>query len=236
MECYILVNSGRNKKFRNFVIARIKKARSKGINQVKIICADSGADLIYPETHSDYLIGDLDSISPAILDIIKKSGTRIITYPREKDFTDFHLALTLALSLKPAIDEITVFGGLSRRLDQTLANIYTAACFSMEHGVKISIHENNTSLYLLNSHFKQLELTDEIKKGDIISLRPLFHYTTVKSARGLKYGINNDMLRAADTRGVSNEVTGDNISLEILSGELVLVHIKKMRRAHKSSK
>lgn len=227
MKCYILINSGRNKKFRNFVIDQIEKARRKDKNQAVIICADSGAHLIYPETYSDYLIGDLDSISPEILNIIKKSRTRIIKYPREKDFTDFHLALTFALSLKPAIDEMTVFGGLSRRLDQTLANIYTAACFSMEHGIKISIHENNTSLYLLNSYFKKLKLTGEIKTGDTVSLRPLFYETTVKSARGLKYGLKNDTLRAADTRGVSNEVIGDNISLEILSGELALIHIKK---------
>ncbi len=227
MKCYILINSGRGKKFRNLVIGRIIKARQNNKNKVKLICADSGAHLIYPEISSDYLIGDLDSISPEILQIINKSKTRIIKYPREKDFTDFHLALTFALSLKPAIDEITVFGGLSGRLDQTLANIYTAACFSMEHGIKISIHENNTSLYLLNSHFKKLKLTDEIKSGDTVSLRPLFYDTTVKSASGLKYGLINDTLRAADTRGVSNEVIADKISLEIRSGELILIHIKK---------
>jgi thiamine pyrophosphokinase len=218
------------------VISRIIKARQNNKNQVKVICADSGAHLIYPEISSDYLIGDLDSISPEILQIISKSRTRVVKYPREKDFTDFHLALSFALSLKPAIDEIIVFGGLSRRLDQIFANIYTAACFSMEHGIKISIHENNTAVYLLNNHFKKLELTEDIKAGDTVSLRPLFYDATVKSASGLKYGLKNDTLRAADTRGVSNEVIGDNISLEILSGELVLIHIKKTRRAAESLK
>lgn len=222
----MLLNSKKNLSFRNFVINSIEAALEKSGPRPRIICADSGAHLIFPELLADYLIGDFDSIEPEILAKLIKKGIDVIKHPREKDFTDFHLALDFALSLKPGPSEIIVFGGLSGRLDQTLANIYTSACFSAGHDVKISLHENKTSVYLLNAHFKKLELNEGIRPGDTVSLRPLFKEAVVRSVRGLKYRLAGEKLRAIETRGVSNEATSKKISVAISSGELIVVHLK----------
>jgi len=89
------------------------------------------------------------------------------------------------------------------------------------------LHETRTSVYLLNRHFKTLEITENIKPGDTVSLRPLFRRVKVKSSSGLKYPLKNDILRSVDTRGVSNEASERKISLEITSGELIAVHIRR---------
>ncbi len=229
MKCFILINSKQNANFKKIVAAHIAAARREGGRKEKpaVICADSGIHLIYPETPADYLIGDFDSIKPQILKKTGQSATEIIKYPAEKDFTDFHLALDLAVSAKRRPSEIIVFGGLSGRLHQTLANIFTAACFSIEYKINISLHETRTSVYLLNRHFKTLEITENIKPGDTVSLRPLFRRVKVKSSSGLKYPLKNDILRSVDTRGVSNEASERKISLEITSGELIAVHIRR---------
>lgn len=208
------------------MIRSIGEALEKNRPRPRIICADSGAHLIFPELPADYLIGDFDSIVPEILAKFIKKGVEVIKHPREKDFTDFHLALDFALSLKPVPSEIIVFGGLSGRLDQTLANIYTSACFSAGHGVKISLHENKTSVYLLNSHFKKLELNEGIRPGDTVSLRPLFKEAVVRAVSGLKYRLAGEKLQAIETRGVSNEAVSKKISVAVSSGELIVVHLK----------
>ncbi|OQA76436.1 MAG: Thiamine pyrophosphokinase [bacterium ADurb.Bin243] len=229
MKCFILISSKQNAGFRKTVTASIAAARREGRRNRKpiVICADSGIHLIYPEIAADYLIGDFDSIKPQILKQAQRSAAEIIKYPAEKDFTDFHLALELAVSAKRRPSEIIVYGGLSGRLDQTLANIFTAACFSIEYKIKISLHETRTSVYLLNRHFKTLEIKENIKPGDTISLRPLFKRVKVKSGAGLKYPLKNDIINCVDTRGISNEAYERKISLEIASGELIAVHIRR---------
>jgi len=227
MKVFIFINSINNTEFKKRVIKLVTRAIETEKQKPYIICADSGMNLAYPEIIPDILIGDFDSIDPAIFDAVKKNNVKIAEYPKDKDYTDYHLALRHALSAGGAIDEITVFGGLSGRLDQSLANLYLSACFSIENRLKISILEDNTGAYFLNSHFEVIELNDEIFKGDTISLRPLFLKASVESSEGLKYPLRNDTLYAIETRGISNEAEGGRVKIKLAGGELILIHIKK---------
>ena len=70
-----------------------------------IICCDGGARYFqYLRIKPDVIIGDMDSIDPALLASYSTSGIKIIKYPAKKDFTDTELALDYALSLKPEAD------------------------------------------------------------------------------------------------------------------------------------
>ncbi|MFA5659567.1 MAG: thiamine pyrophosphokinase, partial [Oscillospiraceae bacterium] len=87
------------------------------VSQLKdcvIISADSGyyhAKALGLKT--DYLIGDFDSI-----DFVPKDASEVIEFPSEKDDTDTMLAIKLALNL--GFEDITIVGGLGKRLYHTL--------------------------------------------------------------------------------------------------------------------
>lgn len=226
MKCFILIASKAGAAFRRSIISAIaSSAADEAGRRPMVICADSGARLVFPEIVPDLLVGDFDSIAPGLLAGISKTGAKIIKHPRDKDFTDFHLALESAFASRPAPSEITVFGGLAGRLDQTMANIYTAACYSSERSTRISLRDGKTSVYLLNRAIKKLRVSSGIRPGDTVSLRPLFRAARVKSVSGLKYPLANETLRAVETRGISNQAVADDFSIELSAGELVVVHI-----------
>ena len=97
-----------------------------------IICADKGAE--YAQMYGvtpDMIVGDMDSVDTAKLDRYEKKLISIS--PREKDFTDTHLAVIKAL--EAGADEIAVICATGLRSDHALANIR----------LLIYIYENNAA-------------------------------------------------------------------------------------------
>ncbi|MCD6363111.1 MAG: thiamine diphosphokinase, partial [Synergistetes bacterium] len=68
-----------------------------------IICADGGGNYLYAwGIKPDILIGDMDSISAEALLYFEGAGVKIVRFPRDKDYTDSHLALLEALRFSPS--------------------------------------------------------------------------------------------------------------------------------------
>ena len=87
-----------------------------------VIAADSGYNNAKTlGVKVDILLGDMDSIGEAY-DLVPQD-TEIIKLPPEKDDTDTSLAVKLAL--ERGCDNIVIIGGLSGRLDHTMANLYS---------------------------------------------------------------------------------------------------------------
>ncbi|MEZ7890215.1 MAG: thiamine diphosphokinase [Candidatus Wallbacteria bacterium] len=228
MNCFIFINSCLTKSFKKTIKEIIFEARADLNTQCPVICADSGADLACGCIVPDLIIGDFDSISEKTYEYFKNRGVKFEKYPPEKDYTDFHLALEKAVELFPEITRITVFGGLARRLDQTLGNIYVAACFQKSRKIPVSLHEAETHVYISSSDVNEKLFIDEfIKKGDIVTLRPLFEEVTIRKVFGLKYKINNEKLYAFESRGTSNVAMGKAIKIEVSEGTLLAIHIEK---------
>lgn len=232
MKCFILINSSLNAAFKKRVASGIASAGKT--EPVFVICADSGADLAYPLITPDLIIGDLDSISDNVRTRYESLGVEFRAYPVEKDFTDFHLALSAAASIgsddgiRKRVSEIKVFGGLGRRLDQTIANIYVAACFQNETGIPVSIHENKTHAYIADPKLGgNIVIGERVRAGDTVSLRPLFERSHIVRTSGLKYGVSNEALCAYESRGTSNVAGGDEVSVSVTEGPLLIIHIEK---------
>lgn len=221
------MNSPRCRAFKKFTAERIRRARE--ISKPVVACADSGAELAYPDVVPDIIIGDFDSVSKDTLGHYAALGVELKRFPADKDFTDFHLALREAYKMAGnEASRITVFGGLGRRLDQTLANIFVAACFQNENSVAVSLHEAGTHVYTASAAFANpLSVEEFVDAGDTITLRPLYKSVTVAKTSGLKYGLKNEKLDARESRGTSNVATGGRVEIEISAGELLLVHIQK---------
>jgi len=232
MKCFILINSSLNAAFKKRVASEIKRAAGNG--PVSVICADSGAELAWPLVVPDLIIGDLDSISDNVRAGYESLGVRFERYPVEKDFTDFHLALSSAASINEKsesgekVSSIKVFGGLGRRLDQTIANIYVAGCFQNETGIPVSIHENKTHVYIADPALGgYIRIDERVHALDTFSLRPLFEKTHIVGTAGLKYKVANETLGAFESRGTSNEADSKTVEVTVSEGPLLIIHIEK---------
>ena len=85
-----------------------------------IIAVDGGgAVCIEAGVTPDTVLGDFDSIDPAALDWLRHGGSKIKSFPSDKDQTDLELALSEART--DGADRITLTAVSSRRLDHTLA-------------------------------------------------------------------------------------------------------------------
>ncbi|MBQ4284202.1 MAG: thiamine diphosphokinase, partial [Lachnospira sp.] len=63
-----------------------------------VIAADSGLEHVKAlGLKPDYILGDYDSVKPKVLELYSDS-TETVVYPKEKDFTDTHLAILAAIN------------------------------------------------------------------------------------------------------------------------------------------
>jgi thiamine pyrophosphokinase len=163
----------------------------------------------------DILIGDLDSVSEQNLEWCRSLQVEIHQYPREKDQTDFELALDYAM--KKNRDKIFVFGALGGRIDHTLANI---GLLSNPHYAArdIRIFSNNEYVYFLHS-----PTTIKGNTGDIISLIPWRGPVLGVTTTGLQYPLSNEDLLPDRSRGISNVMSSTEAIIQFKKGNLLCV-------------
>lgn len=184
-----------------------------------IICADGGGEIAYSRGITpDYLIGDLDSINPEILEIFKEKSVEIIKYPRDKDYTDTELCLYKALEI--GCMEICIIAGVGSRIDHSLGNIGLLHLISKKGG-KGYILSGKSSIYLCND---SIRLCGEV--GDTISIIPFNGNAKGLKSSGLRFELNNTDIEFGKPIGISNEMTEKEFSIEIEKGEILVIKQK----------
>jgi thiamine pyrophosphokinase len=173
-----------------------------------VICADGGYRIasaigVIP----DYIIGDMDSLSevPAV-------SAEVIRYGKEKDFSDFELALRKARELEP--ERVYVYGALGGRVDHILTNflvLWRAGCPTV-------FVEEREECYSLRG-----TLVLEGSRGKTCSLIPLEPCRV--STRGFKYPLAGETL-GPSSRGLSNVIESDSAVVEVNEGTLIVVLIR----------
>ena len=187
-----------------------------------IIAADGGSSHcrtlgIIPSV----VVGDLDSLNPDYLKSLQTSGTEIISYPVNKDKIDLELALEKALEL--GADEILVLGALGARWDMTIANLLLPAASEFSR-VAIRLIDRHQEIVLLRG---MGELTFKGKRGDMLSLVPIGQDACGVTLRGLKYTLEDDVLKFGATRGISNVLIDDTATIYLKKGLLLCILICK---------
>jgi thiamine pyrophosphokinase len=131
-----------------------------------IIAADGGARHALACGRPPHLvIGDMDSIPPAIRTELETQGTKFLAFPAAKDETDLELALLHAAA--EGATDILVAGALGGRLDQTLANVQLLARPEIAP-LHVQVVDGRLTAILINQ-----EATIHGQAGDRISLIPL---------------------------------------------------------------
>lgn len=185
-----------------------------------IIAVDKGLETIdYLKLQPQYVLGDFDSVNTKILEKYKTQNIKIIKLNPEKDLTDTHSAIDLALKLKST--EITILGAIGTRLDHTMANIHILKQ-ALDKNIKAKIVNEKNEIELINKEII-------IKKDDnykYVSIIPLTTNVTGITIEGMKYIINDYTLSIGDSLGVSNEQIDKEAKISIKTGILVVIKSK----------
>ncbi len=169
----------------------------------------------------DRVIGDLDSLTSEEQVRLRASGIPIEDYPADKDFTDLELAVDFALAVQARamqVRELIVFGAFGGRIDHALANLFLLEK-AAERGVAVELIAGDETAWLIDGPFT-IPIGDV---GDRISLIPLSDSAIVRTD-GLRYPLNDEPLRRASGRGVSNAIERTPARIEVHSGRLLAIH------------
>lgn len=181
-----------------------------------IICADGGARYFYKAgIKPDILVGDLDSIDPEIKDFYMKSGTEIVLFPRNKDYTDMELALNIAV--EKGAKRVYITGATGSRLDHTLSNIQLLHKLADAGAEGVIVNASNY-IYLITEH---IEIPR--KEGFYLSLVPATPKVEGVTTKGLAYPLKDATMVMGTGLGVSNEFTSDKAEVTIKKGRLYAI-------------
>lgn len=189
---------------------------SLATSATSLICADGGADAaLAAGLRPDLVIGDLDSIAPATLELLRTHAVRFEEHPPAKDQTDLELALTHALRLHPA--RITIAGGLGgARFDHSLGNVLLLTLPELRD-VDVRLVDSETELRATWG-----SLVIQGAPGQYVSLLPLSPRVGGIRTSGLLYPLHDETLIQGHTRGVSNELIGPEATVAVREGCLLV--------------
>ena len=181
-----------------------------------IIAADAGMTVLRRrKIKPDVVVGDLDSAKDSDLGFFIKEGVEVIRLKKEKDETDAVAALDLAI--ERGADEIVILGAVGLRLDHTLANIMLLKR-AYRKGIQAYLKSSSTQVYICD---KQSEIIG--KKGDTVSILPVGESALVESSVGLYYPLNNLELKSDFPVGISNVLTADRASINVVSNQVLVI-------------
>ena len=187
-----------------------------GMENCLIICCDGGArHFQYLKIKPDVIIGDMDSIDPALLASYSTQGIKIIKYPAKKYFTDTELALDYALSLKP--EAIFIWGALGDRIDHTLANVFLL-CKGQENGIRTYLIDEYGEAFVLD---KETSFINET--GRTVSLIALSPEVTGITLSGFLYPLKEETLIMGESRGISNVINDVRAGISVRQGKLLVI-------------
>lgn len=182
----------------------------------RVIAADSG--LAAAERLGlavDLVVGDMDSVDPALLARAEADGARIERHPAAKEATDLALALDAACEHAPA--RVTVVGGHGGRLDHLLAGALLLAS-ERYAALEVGALMGTATVTVVR---ERAVLTGE--DGEVVSLLAAGGPARGVETDGLAYPLAGETLWPGSTRGVSNALAGSQATVTLREGVLLAI-------------
>lgn len=201
----------------------VSGGRAPGLNLFKslvkantfVIAADRGGEFLKENNIvPDLLVGDFDSLPDKTL-LYFKDKTKIISYKKEKDFSDTEGAFNEAVKLKP--DTIYFLGSTGTRIDHFLGNLSFLNA-SLEKKISSYIVDDYNKIFLID---KECEITKDF--GDYVSFQSFRGDVKDFSLEGSKYKLENYTLKMGDTRPISNEFLNKTIKVKFNKGKVLVI-------------
>ncbi len=182
-----------------------------------LVAADGGARRLAALGLTPVLVvGDLDSLSADEVLALREVGSEILKFPAEKDETDLELALLE--TVRRGYGQIFIAAALGGRLDQTLANVFLLALPELA-GVDARLHDGREEAFLI----REVGVIHG-QAGEIVSLLPLFGPAESIRTTGLRYPLRGETLLPERSRGISNEMLGEQAEVRLEKGVLLCIH------------
>ena len=179
-----------------------------------IIAADGGyLTAMREKIPIDFFVGDMDSAKTRPMD----QEIPCMILPCEKDFSDVHTAVEYALS--QGIREFYLVGCSGGRVDHYLANIALLERICCAGRDAILLDTQNAVRFLSPGTYS----LPKNPKYQYLSLLALDEKVTGVTFSGLKYPLENAVLKRAMPIGISNEWTSNEAKISIAQGRALLI-------------
>ncbi|HET7652440.1 MAG TPA: thiamine diphosphokinase [Acidimicrobiales bacterium] len=181
-----------------------------------VIAADSGVHHARAlGLHVDLVVGDLDSVDARELDAVVEAGATVERHPVDKDATDLELALHAAVDR--GAERIVVLGAGGGRFDHFLANVLVLASPAFA-GARVEALVGAARVVVVHD-----KAVVDGEPGDLLTLLPVGGPAEGVRTTGLRFALDGERLDAGTTRGVSNELTGNQATITVDGGVLLVV-------------
>lgn len=178
-----------------------------------VIAVDAGfAYLEELGVKPDMAVGDFDSLG------YLPKCRRVSRFPVKKDKSDMELALEKAVAWD--YDDLVVYAALGGRLDHTIANLQLFAKFS-ERDVYVTAVADTYAVRLLTGP-DVFELP--ALGGGTVSVFSANDMARGVIERGMEYSIDDEPLSNRTSRGLSNELTGEEATVAVEEGTLYVFY------------
>lgn len=180
-----------------------------------VIAADSGLHAVLAAGWiPDRLIGDLDSVDPAAVEIAAEGGAVVDRHPVGKDETDLELALAAAVDA--GATEIQVVVRADGRLDHQLANLFALAKPDWS-AAEVRADVGDHVVWVVRG-----ERRLEVGIGQHLALLPIGGPARVTTC-GVAFSLADEVLSPFDGRGIANEAIESVVSLTVSDGVVLVV-------------
>ncbi|WP_405102287.1 thiamine diphosphokinase [Oceanobacillus sp. FSL H7-0719] len=182
------------------------------------IGADRGALLLVKnELPVHVAIGDFDSTDAEELEMIKSNAFHFERFPKEKDETDFELAINKAISL--GTDEILLFGATGARIDHELINIQLLHTIANQ-GIKGIIIDSSNHIEWTEPGVHTIE---KDAAYPVVSFIPFTEYVSGITLEGFYYPLNKANIRMGSTITISNKLIKESGTFSYERGILLVI-------------
>jgi thiamine pyrophosphokinase len=181
-----------------------------------VIAADGGAaSALSWGVVPDLIVGDFDSLQPAVVRRLEASGSRVERYPVDKDETDFELALDAAFSRRPR--RLVALGSSSGRLDHVFAQL-TVLAARIPEGVEVDANFGSARAHVVRG--RRLLVGE---RGELVSLFAVGGDAAGVRTAGLRFPLSGETLYAGSGRGVSNVFERETVEIAVEQGVVLVI-------------
>lgn len=225
MQCLIIAGGGFQEKFASsYIESKYENGRPE-----LLIAADRGIEMVqHIGLIPDIILGDYDSVDEASLKAFVNDGKiENLQFPAEKDYTDSHLAV--AVALERGASDICILGATGTRLDHVQANIgLLKTCLDAD--VKAELVDEHNRIRMIKD---ELKIREKEQLGTYVSLIPYSDIVTGITISGFRYPLENvtfskdiyiNVYNAmGPSRGISNEIVSEAAEIKVEKGYLLVM-------------
>lgn len=189
-------------------------------DEVIFLGADRGAlHLIEQGILPNEAIGDFDSLTQEEQSFMKKKIQKVTELQMEKDETDTHIAILLALEYKP--DEIIVTGVTGGRLDHYEAALHDICRFQLENPtITFAIQNNQNIIQFLSSGTHAIDFDSHYKYVSFFSFGKQVENMILN---GFMYDVEDEYINVGNAKFTSNELKDRTGTISFTAGICLMI-------------